>query len=104
MSGCVHHDKPVAYFMTHGTQDQVCTYPEYGVPQLDDFAMVNGCMSQTLPTPQRRRCHPASTSPDARRAIPRGACIFVGLITRPRRRSTSNTWVPQETWDFISQF
>jgi hypothetical protein len=43
MSGCVAHTKPVAYFMTHGTKDTMCTYPTYGVPQLQDFAKVDGC-------------------------------------------------------------
>jgi hypothetical protein len=34
--------------LTHGTQDNVCTYPRYGVPQLQDFAKVNG---STTPDP-----------------------------------------------------
>jgi poly(3-hydroxybutyrate) depolymerase len=51
MTGCVQHTKAVAYFMTHGINDSVCTYPGYGVPQINDFAKVNGCMTATLPTP-----------------------------------------------------
>ena len=34
--------------MTHGTKDSVCTYPGYGVPQLQDFAKLDGC---TKPDP-----------------------------------------------------
>jgi polyhydroxybutyrate depolymerase len=102
MSGCVQHDKPVAYFMTHGTQDQVCTYPAYGVPQLEDFAMLNGCMSQTLPMPSGQM--PSCVDFEGCSAAhPTRACIFVGPHT-PSPPMTSNTWVPQETWDFISQF
>ncbi|MEO5769311.1 MAG: hypothetical protein ABIS92_13250 [Polyangia bacterium] len=42
------HNTPVAYFMTHGTQDQIRAYPRFGVPLLQDFAKVNGC---TMPDP-----------------------------------------------------
>jgi polyhydroxybutyrate depolymerase len=99
MSGCVAHDKPVAYFMTHGTEDTVCTYPEYGVPQLNDFANVNGCTPQTLPTP-------SGTAPscvdfaNCSEGHPTRACIFVG----PHTPSPPGNWVPTETWTFISQF
>jgi polyhydroxybutyrate depolymerase len=100
MSGCVPHDQPVAYFMTHGTQDTVCTYPQYGVPELNDFAEVNGCTAQTLPTP-------SGTDPscvdfaNCTEGYPTRACIFVGPHTPS---PTPNNWVPEETWKFISQF
>jgi poly(3-hydroxybutyrate) depolymerase len=102
MSGCVQHDKPVAYFMTHGTQDSVCTYPKFGVPQLDDFAMVNGCMSQSLPTPSGQTPSCVDFA-GCSQGHPTRACIFVGDHT-PSPPSPSSTWVPRETWDFISQF
>jgi polyhydroxybutyrate depolymerase len=103
MSGCVTpHNKPVAYFMTHGTTDSVCTYPGYGVPQVNDFAKVNGCMARSMPTPSGSTqscvdfegCMPG---------YPTRACIFVGDHT-PSPPNASNTWVPAETWKFISQF
>jgi poly(3-hydroxybutyrate) depolymerase len=101
MSGCVTHSKPVAYFMTHGTKDSVCTYPQYGVPQLQDFAKLNGCMDATLPTP---------TSMDkscidfqgCSAGHPTRACLFVGDHTPSP--GGMNTWAPAETWKFISQF
>lgn len=76
MSGCDPHDETVAYFMTHGTQDNVCSYPQYGVPQLDDFAEVNGCTPRSMPTPSGNTPSP----------------------------NTQSTWVPQEAWNFFSQF
>ena len=99
MSGCVQHNKPVAYFMTHGTEDSVCKYPTFGVPQLNDFAKVNGCMAQTLPTP-------SGTTPacvdfqGCMPGYPTRACIFVGDHTP----SPAGNWVPKESWTFISQF
>jgi poly(3-hydroxybutyrate) depolymerase len=99
MSGCVRHDKPVAYFMTHGTQDNVCIYPDFGVPQVNDFGRVNGCMAQTMPTPSGTA--PACVDfPGCMSGYPTRACIFVGGHTP----SPSGNWVPTESWKFISQF
>jgi poly(3-hydroxybutyrate) depolymerase len=99
MSGCVEHDTPVAYFMTHGTQDSVCTYPEYGVPQIDDFANVNGCMPADMPTPNGNA--PACVDfSGCMPGYPARACIFIGGHTP----SPSGGWVPTESWEFISQF
>jgi poly(3-hydroxybutyrate) depolymerase len=99
MSGCVEHDKPVAYFMTHGTEDSVCTYPEYGVPQLNDFAMVNGCMPHDMPTPSGS-AHECVDFEGCMKGYPARACIFVG----PHTPSPPGNWVPGESWAFISQF
>jgi poly(3-hydroxybutyrate) depolymerase len=99
MSGCVQHNKPVAYFMTHGTQDNVCTYPQYGVPQINDFAKVNGCMSKEMPVPTANT-HPCVDFPGCMPGYPARACIFVGSHTP----SPPGNWVPMETWKFISQF
>jgi poly(3-hydroxybutyrate) depolymerase len=100
MSGCLRgHDKPVAYFMTHGTTDNVCTYPGFGVPQLEDFAEINGCMPKQMPTPSGNTqscvdfegCMPG---------YPARACIFVGGHTW----NPSGNWVSGESWKFFSQF
>ncbi len=102
MSGCQKpHDKPVAYFMTHGTNDSVCTYSSFGVPILADFAETNGCTTTTDSLP-----NPSGNSPSCldfegcQEGYPTRACIFVGDHTP----SPSGNWVPGETWDFISQF
>ncbi|HET9956301.1 MAG TPA: Ricin and poly(3-hydroxybutyrate) depolymerase fusion [Polyangiaceae bacterium] len=102
MSGCVKHDKPVPYFMTHGTKDSVCTYPEYGVPQLNDFAKINGCTAQSLPTPSGNTPSCVDFA-GCKAGYPVRACIFVGDHT-PSPPSPQNTWVPAESWKFLSQF
>ena len=106
------HNKPVAYFMTHGTKDSVCTYPTYGVPQLQDFAKVNGC---TKPDPSLSATafeaalpEPTSTAgacvefEGCKQGYPVRSCLFVGDHT-PSPDGTSG-WVPKESWKFISQF
>jgi poly(3-hydroxybutyrate) depolymerase len=116
MSGCVKHDKPVAYFMTHGTKDSVCTYPGYGVPEMQDFAKTNGC---TDPDPKLAKDAFAEAMPDptdtsgktpicidfkgCKEGYPVRACIFVGDHT-PTPGGSTTSWVPAETWKFISQF
>ncbi len=104
------HNTPVAYFMTHGTADQICAYPRYGVPLLQDFAKVNGCampdpnldamaFDATLPKPTSVNsacidfmgCKPG---------YPTRSCLFVG----PHEWNPGNpTWVPAEVWSFFKQ-
>jgi poly(3-hydroxybutyrate) depolymerase len=110
MSGCVTHNKPVAYFMTHGTQDAVCTYPDYGVPQVNDFAKVNGCMARDMPSAPSDGGKTANCVDfmGCSAGHPTRACIFQGPhnptppVTGGRASSTS--WVPGEVWKFFTQF
>ena len=115
MSDCVAHDEPVAYFMTHGTNDGVCTYPGYGVPQLQDFAKVDACtnpnpnlsqqeFAQTMPTPtDGTGMTPACVDfSGCTSGYPVRACIFVGGHTW--NPGGASSWVPAETWGFLSQF
>ena len=111
MSGCVTHSKPVAYFMTHGTSDSVCTYPGYGVPQLQDFAKLNKCTSPdpTLSATAFEALLPNPTS-SAKSCVdfqgctagyPTRSCLFVGDHTW---QPANPNWVPAEVWTFLSQF
>jgi poly(3-hydroxybutyrate) depolymerase len=103
MSGCVAHSKPVAYFMTHGTQDTMCDYTTFGLKILADFAKVDGCTTTTDSVPT-----PTSTAgacidfQGCKSGYPVRACSFVGPHT-PSPDGT-NGWVPKESWKFISQF
>lgn len=115
MSGCAKHDKPVAYFMTHGTNDGVCKWPSYPIPLLEDFAKVNGC---TDPSPSLGQDAMVSALPNptdssgktpacldfkgCKEGYPVRACIFVGEHT-PSPGGTPG-WVPTESWNFLSQF
>jgi polyhydroxybutyrate depolymerase len=102
MSGCDPHDEPVAYFMSHGTQDSVCTYPGFGVPQIEDFAEVNGCTPRSMPEPSGNE--PSCVDFEGcMEGYPARACIFVGDHT-PSPRNGQDTWVPEEAWNFLSQF
>lgn len=106
MSGCNQSNRgPVAFFITHGTNDRVCTYPQYGVPQLNDFATRNGCDPLQLPTPTDAsgRTPVCVDFQNCDAGYPTRACIFVGDHT-PSPGGEANTWVADETWDFISQF
>jgi poly(3-hydroxybutyrate) depolymerase len=106
------HSKPVAYFMTHGTQDTVCTWPQFGLPQLEDFAKVNGCKTPdpTLSATAFQAALPQPTSTagvcleftGCTAGYPTRSCLFVGPHT-PSPDGT-NGWVPKETWNFFSQF
>ena len=107
------HNKPVAYFMTHGTKDSVCTWTgQYGWPQLEDFAKVNGCKSPdpTLAEAAFKAALPQPTSTagvcldftGCTAGYPTRSCLFVGDHT-PSPDGTDG-WVPKETWKFFSQF
>jgi poly(3-hydroxybutyrate) depolymerase len=107
MSGCNKKNKPVAYFMTHGTQDQTCTYPAYGIPQINEFAKLDGCQAMdiegTLKPTDASGMNPACADfKGCTDGYPARACIFVGPHTPSP--GGSKTWVPAETWKFISQF
>jgi hypothetical protein len=111
MSGCVVHDKPVAYFMTHGEQDGTCVYPSYGVPELKDFSMVDGCAwpnlatSTGLPAPSGATgTHQCVEFQQCKPNYPVRSCIFVGPHTPSSPDSGSSNWIPGETWTFLSQF
>jgi len=113
MSGSTNgHSKPVAYFMTHGTKDSVCTWPGYGLPQLQDFAKVNGCKTPD-PTQSASAFQAALPQPTSNQGVcldftgctagyPTRSCLFVGDHT-PSPDGTTG-WVPKETWKFFSQF
>ncbi len=108
MSGCNRSGRnPVAYLMIHGTNDNICTYPGYGVPQLEDIADVNGCQAMdvpgTLKPSDQSGMNPACGDYEGcMEGYPARACVFVGGHSpSPGGR---NTWVPEETWDFFTQF
>jgi poly(3-hydroxybutyrate) depolymerase len=109
MSGCDRTNrKPVAYFMTHGTRDSVCTYPGFGVPQINDFAALNGCRSMDVPntlkpTDTSGRTPVCGNYQGCSADDPARACIFIGDHT-PSPGGEATSWVPGETWKFISQF
>jgi len=104
MSGCkAGHSDPVGYLMVHGTNDNVCTYPGYGVPQLNDFAQVNGCMPKQMPTPTGQDKGTCVDFEGCKAGYPTRGCVHTGQHT-PSPPNAKNTWVPAEAWKFFSQF
>jgi poly(3-hydroxybutyrate) depolymerase len=109
MSGCDKANrKPVAYFMTHGNKDSVCTYPGYGIPQINDFAQLNGCQTMDIqntlkPTDSSGKTPVCGDFQGCTADHPARACIFAGDHT-PSPGGEATTWVPAETWKFITQF
>ncbi|HLP42486.1 MAG TPA: PHB depolymerase family esterase [Fibrobacteria bacterium] len=107
MSGCNKKNKPVAYFMTHGTRDGVCTYPGFGVPQINEFAKLNGCQAMDIPG-TLKPTDGSGMNPSCAdfqgcdQAYPTRACIFVGDHTP--NPGGSKSWVPGETWKFLTRF
>lgn len=113
MSGTTNgHTGPVAYFMTHGTKDSVCTWPGFGLPQLQDFAKVDGCKTPD-PSQSASAFQAALPQPTGSQGVcidftgckdgyPVRSCLFSGDHT-PSPDGT-NGWVPKETWKFFSQF
>src|SRR5690606_27992359 len=98
MSGCNQSAPgPVAFFITHGTNDSVTTYPGYGVPQLNDFAARHGCDPMDLSSPT----DPSGNTPvcvdfeNCDEDFPPRACLFSGDHT-PSPGGEQNTWVPGE--------
>jgi len=112
MSGCDQSNRgPVPIFISHGTEDGTCTWPNFGEPQINDLAERNGCQTEDL----YNECHPTSIMDPVcvdyqgcDSGYPARACIFKGPhIGSPGTEGTygkNNTWVPQANWDFFKQF
>jgi polyhydroxybutyrate depolymerase len=110
MSGCDKKKRgPVAYFMTHGTNDGVCKYPGYGVPEITDIATnVDGCQKLDIagtlkPTDASGLIPACADFQGCKAGYPCKACIFVGdHVYSPG--GIDKTWVDDSTWNFFKQF
>jgi poly(3-hydroxybutyrate) depolymerase len=109
MSGCDgSHRGPVPMFITHGTNDNVCTYPGSGVSQLKDLASRDGCTALDIPSV----CKPTDGSgkipvcadyQGCKEGFPCRACIFVGGHDYTPGGAAS-TWVDDSTWSYFKKF
>ena len=109
MSGCNQtHRGPVPMFITHGTNDNVCTYPGSGVPQIKDLASRDGCTAMDIPA----TCKPTDNTgltpvcadyKGCNPGYPCRACIFVGGHDYTPG-GASKTWVDDSTWSYFKQF
>ena len=111
MSGCDQTKRgPIAMFITHGTKDNVCTYPTMGgVPQIKDIAQRDGCdpidIPNTLkPTDTSGKVPVCADYQNCDPGYPCKACIFVGGHEYTPGGGAANTWVDDSTWNFFKQF
>ncbi len=112
MSGCDQSNRgPVPIFITHGTNDGICRWPQFGQPQINDLAERNGCQTEDL----ARQTNPSSImSPECIEykgcdpGYPARACIFKGdHIGSPGTQGSygkNDTWAPDSAWSFFKRF
>ena len=115
MSGCDGaHRGPVPIFISHGTQDGRCTWPNFGYPQIKDLAERDGCDPIDIPAevnknPPPDQMHPVSFEyKNCNEGYPCRACIFKGdHIGSPGTQGTygkNNTWTDDSAWSYFKRF
>ncbi|HEY3495346.1 MAG TPA: hypothetical protein VGK73_11695 [Polyangiaceae bacterium] len=101
-SGPCPPDSPVAYFGSHGTQDNVLQHSG-GVSMAQDYAEANGC--NWMSPPQASGSHVCTDIGGCMNGYPVRFCSFVGPHTPfPDNGQAQGSWGPAEAWDFLSQF
>src|SRR6478609_3842459 len=93
--------KAVAFYASHGTNDNVLTY-DGGVSMATTYARLNGC---TAMTPARASGnHVCTNYAGCMTGLPVEFCSFVGPHTPDPPAEGGKRWQPQEVWKFFSQF
>ena len=93
--------KPVAFYASHGTNDNVLGY-DGGVSMAQTYARLNGC---TWATPTRATGNKVCTNVmGCMTGYPVEFCSFVGNHTPDPPREGNQRWQPQEVWKLFSQF
>jgi poly(3-hydroxybutyrate) depolymerase len=94
--------KQVAYYASHGTQDNVLQYSG-GVSMAQNFATVNGCTWAT--PPEATGSHVCTNITGCMSGYPVEFCSFVGPHTPyPDTGQSQGSWGPGEAWKFLNQF
>ena len=89
---------PVAYLGTLGTLESGNSQNT----QTDQFAKVDGCTIETLPTAPTGK-HVCTPYKGCKEGLPVTWCSFDGQHGfQPTDTGSSTTWVPQAVWDFLS--
>lgn len=105
---------PIAFFQSHGLDDQILSYNAQGLPILNTFVRVNGCTAMTPPTPARDE-HQCVSYEGCMPGYPVRFCNFgagqnnphgtvAGHYPSAKDPGQSKSWIPVEAWEFISQF
>ena len=105
LSGCSGGTTPIAFFAAHGISDSVLDISR-GRTLRDHFVSVNGCTSQNPPEPTAGSgAHICTSYLGCGAGHPVRWCPFDADHTpSPTDRGQNTTWVPQEVWNFFSQF
>ena len=92
---------PIAYYASHGRDDNY----SYGTTARDHFVQNNGCTAQTTPDPPAGG-HVCTTYQGCSSGHPVRWCTFDGGTHTPSPvdNGATETWNPQEAWDFFTQF
>ncbi|HYQ01931.1 MAG TPA: prolyl oligopeptidase family serine peptidase [Polyangiaceae bacterium] len=112
LSGQCTPSKPVGYYASHGTADDVLCYDGNssgcqvgnGMLLAQNFAKANGC---TWATPQKVTSgnHACTTLMGCMSGYPEEFCSFNGPHTPdPKDPGQGNSWEYQKAWDFLNQF
>src|ERR1035437_6326391 len=96
---------PIAYFASHGLSDSVLNISG-GRSLRDHFVQVNGVTPQNPPEPAvGSRTHICTTYRGGSPAYPVTWCAFDGDHNpNPHDSGQSTSWVPQQVWNFMTQF
>jgi len=98
--GCT-PSKPVAFYASHGTNDNVLSY-DGGLSMAQTYAKLNGC---TWMTPTRATGnHVCTNVSGCTTGYPVEFCSFVGPHTPDPPKEGGQRWQPQEVWKLFSQF
>ncbi|HET7540860.1 MAG TPA: prolyl oligopeptidase family serine peptidase [Polyangiaceae bacterium] len=114
LSGNCTPTKPVGYYASHGTGDNVLCYDSNssgsgcqvgnGLQLAQNFATANGC---TWATPQKVTSgnHVCTTIMGCTTGYPVEFCSFSGgHDPNPKDPGQNNSWEYQKAWDFLNQF
>ncbi len=94
--------EPVAYFSSLGQQEN--TNPKGQAWNSDHFAQLNGCTIESLPSAPTGG-HLCSDYQSCSTGHPTRWCPFDGGHTpAPKDSGQSESWMPDEVWQFLSQF
>jgi poly(3-hydroxybutyrate) depolymerase len=113
LSGNCTPTRPVAYYASHGTGDNVLCYDETrpagcqvgnGLSLAQNYAMANGCSFMT-PTKVTSGNHVCTNMMGCMTGYPVEFCSFNGPHTPdPTDPGQRTSWEYQNVWDFFSQF
>lgn len=105
ISGCDGGTSPIAVFAAHGISDDVLNISQ-GRSVRDRYVRNNGCAAQNPLEPARGSgTHICTSYQGCRSGYPVRWCAFDGgHYPTQKDAGQSESWIPREAWQFISQF